>query len=130
MQAEAIPMPPLEVAIIAAKAMSKGKNIHQICEVVKEKVSADPSLADGAPMRFTHKDAPVSSQAPTEVTEQTAEQAEMEQYFKMRHYMAYLRLVTGQIQNLTLEEMEDCACVATMPGADFDTWMKRKGYRD
>ena len=98
-------MPETDVAILAALELAKGKTLDEICETVKA-ASENPSgpLLD--------------------------EDEEKHSYYVHRHNLAFLRLVTGKIDNLTREETEDVVCcVVHIPGASFDLWMQRKGLR-
>lgn len=114
-----ISKPPLAVAILAAQELSKGKNISQIREAVKEAVAANPELAaDDAPLDPT----PAKSQEVMEEEEGINECG-------YRYNYALARLVTGQIHGLNDDEIDDVAKLVNVPHVNFDTWMRRKQYR-
>jgi hypothetical protein len=44
-----------------------------------------------------------------------------------RYYLAYCRLLTGQIDGLELDDLEDIACCGIAPCASFRLWKIKKG---
>jgi hypothetical protein len=123
-----IPMPPLEVAIVAAQAQAEGKNIDGMCAAVLEAVEENPAIAESAP--FSGSQPPSEPPVAATASDADDEEARKREYFSHRYLDAYLRLCIGRIDGLSLEDKDDIAQVATVPGVSFETWLKKKGFAD
>jgi hypothetical protein len=123
-----MPMAPMGAAIVAAESLAQGNKPEEILKDVRAAVAANPKLAEGRPLQMPDETPAQPAEAPKNFDEQHAEEAQMREYYTQRYLLAYLRLATGQIHNLSLEEMDDCAQVSVVPGVGFETWLKKKGF--
>ena len=118
-----IPVPPKSAAILAAEELAKGKTLTEICATVGEAAKANPEMATEPALQIAPAQA---APAPTPALDVDKELEMRAHYYRM-FLLAYLRLCTGKIEGLPLDEMEDVALLATVPALSFETWLGKKG---
>jgi hypothetical protein len=101
-----------EVAIAALPLFQAGKSPAEIVKALQSQGVEDP----GDPEVKAKQEAEAAENQKIDIT------------LKYRYLMAKARLVTGQINGLSLDDLDDISCLTITPVVPYEAWVINKGY--